>query len=252
MSNIIISGDTSGAITVQPAASGSGNITLPSVSGTLISSTTLAAGTVTQAPLTFTSGNVQTTAAAGSWEYDGVVSYQTPQSTQRGLLPATMLYFLNNNRTLANDASIQNIFNVSVTLSSNTVYQMEAQIAIWGAGAIASIQVLLGFGGTATVNNILYDVPYLVNSGTGSQVDSTPVQTVVNTVNMTALSNAGSSETHSITLRGTVSINTGGTFIPQMQYSAIPTIVESVIRGSWFCFTPVGAAGANVSIGTWA
>ena len=252
MSNIIISGDTSGAVTIQPAASGSGNITLPSVSGTLISSTTLAAGTTTQAPLTFTSGNVQTTASAGSWEYDGVVSYQTPQSTQRGLLPATMLYFLNNNRTLANDATIQSIFNAGVTLSSNTVYEMQAQIAIWGTGTLASASLNLGFGGTATVNNILYDVPYLVNSGTGSQVDTTPVQTVVNTVNMTALAAAASNETSSITLHGTVSINAGGTFIPQMQYSIAPAIVCSVIRGSWFCLTPVGAAGANVSIGTWA
>ena len=101
-------------------------------------------------------------------------------------------------------------------------------------------------------NNILYDLPYLIDTGTGTQVDASPVQVVINTVNMTAIAGAGSSETSSIMLRGTVSINTGGTFIPQMQYSATPTIVESVIKGSWFCFTPVGAAGANVSIGTWA
>jgi hypothetical protein len=112
----------------------------------------------------------------------------------------------------------------------------------------------LGFGGTATINYILYDFPYLINTSasTINLVDISPVQTIINTASMTAAAGSGSSEASSMTIHGTVSINAGGTFIPQMQYSVAPGVTSSVLKGSWFCLTPLGAAGANISVGTWA
>ena len=55
-----------------------------------------------------------------------------------------------------------------------------------------------------------------------------------------------------IVVRGTVSINAGGTFIPQYTLSAAPGGAYTTIAGSYVCFYPIGSSGANISVGTWA
>jgi hypothetical protein len=52
-------------------------------------------------------------------------------------------------------------------------------------------------------------------------------------------------------IKGTVSINAGGTLIPQYTTSvAIGPYTTAV--GSYFKLSPMSASGANTSIGTWA
>ena len=53
-------------------------------------------------------------------------------------------------------------------------------------------------------------------------------------------------------IRGTVSIATGGTFIPQYSLSAAPGGAYTTQLGSYFLIYPLGASGSNTSIGTWA
>ena len=252
MSTIIISGDTSGSITVQPAASGSGTLTLPSNSGSLLPST-IPAGTATTAPLTFSNGTTLTTAAAGNWEYDGRVFYVTPQSTQRGIMPGSLTYYLGSTRTLANNTTVQSIFNVGVTLSSGTIYDFEAWLVLIDPGAATTLYANFGFGGTATINDIIYETQSVWDAGGATQVDTTENTAVVNTASMTqTVVSASTVQALSYIIRGTVSINAGGTFIPQHQWSATPGQAWVVQKGSYFSLYPVGLAGANVSVGTWA
>jgi hypothetical protein len=52
-------------------------------------------------------------------------------------------------------------------------------------------------------------------------------------------------------IRGTVSIATGGTFIPQYSLSAAPGGAYTTQLGSYFLIYPLGASGSNTNIGTW-
>jgi len=51
---------------------------------------------------------------------------------------------------------------------------------------------------------------------------------------------------------GTISVNAGGTFVPQYTLSAAPGGAYSTDAGSFMKIYPVGAAGADVNVGTWA
>jgi hypothetical protein len=53
-------------------------------------------------------------------------------------------------------------------------------------------------------------------------------------------------------ISGTVSINAGGTFIPQYQLSAAPGGAWTVASGAYFLIYPISASGSNTSVGTWA
>jgi hypothetical protein len=52
-------------------------------------------------------------------------------------------------------------------------------------------------------------------------------------------------------LYGTVSINAGGTFIPQYTLSAAPGGAYSTASGSYIRINPLSASGAATNVGTW-
>ena len=52
-----------------------------------------------------------------------------------------------------------------------------------------------------------------------------------------------------VRVKGTVSVNAGGTFNPQYQTDAAPGGAYTVAIGSSFKIWPIGASGANVSVG---
>jgi hypothetical protein len=251
MSTLVIAGDTSGSITLQPASSGSGTLTLPTFSGTALTPT-LSAGTATVAPLTFSNGNITTTTTAGNWEYDGEVFYITPAGTQRGLIPTQIIYYTNSTIAGASSTAVQTPFGVGVSLSANTVYVIEAKMTWIAAGATNSVAFQWGFGGTATTNNILYQTQSVWDAGaTNTQVDATENQAIVNTTAQTAVTVAAATGALSHIIRGTVSIANAGTFIPQYQWSGAPGSAWTLQIGSYFSVYPVGVAGADISIGTW-
>lgn len=214
---------------------------------------TFGAGTATVAPVKLTSGTNLTTATAGSMEYDGKVIYATPQSTQRGVVPGAQFFRLNADLVGANVNTAQNIFGVGVTLSSSTVYAFEAMYVFTKTAGTTSHTFGLGFGGTATLNNIEYGGVQM--SGTTQPTFDTAASgffsnTVTNTATSTALTAASASRFYRHT--GTVSVNAGGTFIPQYTLSAAPGGAYSTVAGSFFLIYPIGASGANISVGTWA
>ena len=265
MGNLTLNGSSSGQITISPpAVAGSNTLTLPAATGTVLTSASpaittptitgaiLAAGTASVAPLDFTAGTNLTTPIAGAIEYDGKVFYGTPQSTQRGVIPGAQIYRLNSDLVGSNVNTAQSVFGVGVTLSANTIYEFEAVYGFSKTAGTTSHIVGTLFGGTATLNNIVY-----ANSnqaGAAFNTNNAPSQGLSQSAsvfyNNGNITNA--TQTWTFILRGTVSVNAGGTFIPQYQLSAAPGGAYSTVAGSYFLIYPIGASGSNISVGSWA
>jgi hypothetical protein len=194
----------------------------------------------------------------GEMEYDGGELYFTPLGTQRGLIPSAQYYRLENAQVGTNASGAQNILGVGVTLSSNTVYHFEYFYTLVKTAGTTLHNLDYIFGGTASINNILWYAHY-TNSGVA--VTSPPFGTVAHAIGVTNTATTGPSGTQSINTAGitfsnkgfgTVSVGAGGTFIPRYTLSAAPGGAYTTVVGSYFLIYPIGAAGSNISVGTWA
>ena len=212
----------------------------------------LPAGTSSAAPLSLQSGTNLTTAAAGAVEYDGKVIYTTPAG--RGVSPSMMFYRLNSNYAGSNATGAQSLFNAGVTLQASTVYAFTADFLVSKTSGTTSHTLGILFGGTATINNIFYTAyvtgatvsPPTVGTGTTNAAHIS----IATLANLTSATAAGTIQ-YGYTYHGTVSINAGGTFIPQYQLSAAPGGAYSTIAGSFFSIWPIGTTGSNTSVGPW-
>lgn len=195
------------------------------------------------------------TAVAGAFDYDGKVFYATPQGTQRGVVPGAQFFRLDSGLAGANVNTAQNIFGVGVTLSASTVYAFDAVVALSKSAGTTSHTISVGFGGGATINNISYGIIEKSNTTSFTNLAITDtVQAFIQTASATAMSGAQTSATvfYLMNIKGTVSVNAGGTFIPQYTLSAAPGGAYTTAAGSYFLIYPIGASGANVNVGTWA
>lgn len=225
------------------------------MSKTFLTAIQLPAGTASNAPLNLQSGTNLTSATAGAMEYDGKVIYSTPAG--RGVSPSMMFYRLNSSFAGSNASGAQSLFGVGVTLAASTVYEFETHIIIQKSAGTTSHTIGLLFGGTATLNNIGLFVTSIRDSTAASSGVSgnftvaagwnTTASNLVLTGNVTT-----ANQTFTAMLRGSVSINASGTFIPQYQLSAAPGGAYFTLAGSAFYIWPIGAAGANTSVGPWA
>jgi len=113
-----------------------------------------------------------------------------------------------------------------------------------------------GFGGTATTNNILWYNHYTNVGIAGALSNATATHAIGATIVTTGAAGTNGITTATITFIhkgfGTVSIANGGTFIPQYTLSAAPGGAYTTTAGSYFLIYPIGAAGANINVGTWA
>lgn len=227
--------------------------------GTLTSNLTVAAGTTSLSPLTFQSGTNLTSATAGAMEYDGKVLYSTPAG--RGVSPSMMYYRLNADLAGSYVTTAQSIFGVGVTLQASTIYAFEIICTFGKTVGGTSHNFFLGFdGGTATFNNFIANVftpiiqaapPTSNNLASGSIFYG--VQNSTTELNyVTGI--AGATRTIPVSVFGTASIANGGTFIPRYRLSALPgsSGVYSTLAGSYIAIWPIGASGANTSVGPWA
>ena len=218
----------------------------------------LPAGTASSAPLNLQSGTNLSAAAAGAVEYDGSVIYSTPGG--RGVSPSMMFYRLNSGRAGTNASGAQSVFGVGVTLTSNTVYAFEGFYTLQKTAGTTSHTLGILFNSAATLNNIGYIATSIRfdtagtsgGSGTGTGFTAgiaynTTTNNVVLTGNITT-----ANATCTVLVRGTVSVNAGGAFTPQYQLSAAPGGAYTALAGSFFAIWPIGAAGANTSVGPWA
>lgn len=200
------------------------------------------------------------TAPVGGTEYNGTIFTNTPMTGQRGVIPSEQFFRLNAGVAGANATGAQSFFGVGVTLSASTVYEFEMTIVMSKAAGATSHSFSIGFGGTATVNNISYQsVGGFISNATPSgqltigALNNGPgfvANSVSATVIVTGLASVGLSLAYVI--KGTVSVNAGGTFIPQYSLSVAPGGAYTTQAGSYMKIKPIGVSGANVSVGTWA
>jgi hypothetical protein len=209
--------------------------------------------------LVLTSDSLASPAVAGTLEYTSPAFFATPIGTQRGIVPTQQYYRLNSTVAGAQVTTAQSIFGVGVTLSSSTVYEFEALYTCSKTAGATSHNLGFGFGGTATVNNILYETiggVYIGSGGAGTLVTNSAyyIGSVANTTaNTIAFSNITTATfTFSYIVRGTVSVNAGGTFIPQYTLSVDPGGAYTTQIGSYIRINPLGASGAAINVGTWA
>jgi hypothetical protein len=173
-----------------------------------------------------------------------------------GLVQAQQYYRLNSGFVGANSNTAQPMFGVGVTLVANTVYEFEIMFVAVKTAGTTSHTISLQFAGTATLNNILYNgfamadnsnIPY-------ARIVNTQTTFASNSANALAITGAITAATHNcyFTLKGTVSVANGGTFIPQYVLSAAPGGAYTTQAGSYVKISALSASGSNTSIGTWA
>jgi hypothetical protein len=174
----------------------------------------------------------------------------------KGLVPAEQYYRLDSALAGANATGAQSVLGVSVTLVGSTVYQFELVFCITKSAGTTSHTVGFSFGGTATLNNITYSLLYAQSATTGavtgqpaSATNQFYIQQATNTTITPSITTAAQAVYPII--RGTVSVNAGGTFIPQYSLSAAPGGAYTTQPGSYMKISPLGASGSNTSIGTW-
>ena len=157
-----------------------------------------------------------------------------------------LFYRLNATLVGGNVNTAQAALGVGVTVAAATVYQVEAVYLLTKTVGGTGHTISTAFGGTATLNNIGY-------AGVGNINNGNVVVASVTTASATALTSSVSTASCVAVIRlwGSVSINAGGTLIPQYQLSAAPGGAYSTLAGSYIRLTPIGAAGSASSQGTW-
>ena len=220
----------------------------------------LPAGTTTTALLTFTSGTNLTTPAAGSMEFDGKVFYQTAVANTRQLNLAEQRLTMTADADLV-DATIASntaLFAATgaatgaVTLVAGTAYQFEEFVWVTNTGTTSHTWAVL-FGGTATFTRIAYLAQATTSTGAALTAVSQIPAAVATAITVTA---ASTSATENVVIKrsGIMTVNVGGTVIPQIIASARPgasgTPGVTIKAGSHFRIYPIGAA-ANIVIGNW-
>ena len=197
------------------------------------------------------------TPSAGQKEFNGTIFTGAPTSTTRGIIPTEQFYALNAGLTGANVfATPQNILGVGVTLAGSTQYEFELMFTLAKSAGTTSHTISLGFGGTATINSIIAQIVY-PTAGTSTSTPPTGTPSNIGVIVSATASAFGSAITSAAAsaiyiIKGTVSINAGGTFIPQYTLSAAPGGAYTTQAGSYMKIKPIGVSGANVSVGTWA
>lgn len=247
-----------GSVTLQePVTASDLTLNLPAVNGDVVATTatqTLTNKTLTRPTIT---SAALITASAGLLEYDGKVPYFTPQGLQRGVMPGMQYYRLNSPLVGLNSTADQSIFGVGVTLSSNTVYAFEGFFTLSKTAGTTSHSLGYGFAGTATNSNFLNTVTRTGLSQalpfTGTSATTFVLQVKTSTAFATATgASTSANQTEVCFISGTISVDVGGTFIPQYRASSAPGGAYSTNTNSYFLIYPIGTSGSNTSVGDWA
>jgi hypothetical protein len=166
-----------------------------------------------------------------------------------------LLYRLNSPVVGSNATGNQSVFGASATVESNTQYEIEALYAFSKSAGVTSHNFLIGFGGTSTFNNINYSSIIKYNTASFTQgITTDSIQSFISVNTQTAILSGLTSAAGFIVIqiRGSFSINSGGTFIPLYLLSAAPGGAYTTSIGSYCKLTKLGSSGSNISIGTWA
>ena len=158
------------------------------------------------------------------------------------------IYALENDYVGTDQNTSQSIYGVGINLDSNSVYEFEASFALRKTLGSNSHSIGLGFAGTLVANRILYNVNY---NGSALNTLSTPTSIMINSVSSTTVSSNTNVNNHNISLKGVISVGTGGTFVPQYRLSNVTGGAFSTLAGSYIKLRPIGSANTNVNVGYW-
>lgn len=214
----------------------------------------LPAGKATSAPLTLQSGTNLTTAAAGAIEYDGKVIYSTPNATRRGVSPSMMIYRLNGTLVGANNTLVQSLFGVGVSLAASTSYMFQSYVTMQKTAGTTSHTVSLQMDSSSILSDIAYGGTFGlvtspsngINSTTGSFYSTTRSSIIATSSISTA------SQQVQFIFQGTLTTSFSTTLTPSYNLSAAPGGAYTIQPSSYFAIWPIGASGANTSVGPWA
>lgn len=169
--------------------------------------------------------------------------------------PGPDLFFrLNSANVGANATGAQNVFPLSPTLEGSTVYEGEIFYSMSKTAGTTNHSISFGYGGTATLNNILryLDTNALTASTVAASLLSHGYYASAALQNMTGAVGTATSMNFWIREKFTVSINGGGTFIPQYSLSSAPGGAYTTNIGSFILLRRLGASGSDNTQGTWA
>jgi hypothetical protein len=205
----------------------------------------LPAGTATAntQPIEITSGTLLTSPEAGSIEYDGKALYATPTATARGISPA-MFFIRNSADFLQSDVNTaQDVFEAarnSITLESDTTYFFKGLYVITRAAGTTAHTTGTLFAGTATFTSFFYETDASTLGGAGTNTVTRAWSSDPTTVRVASNSSSSGTEHLKMKVEGVMSVNAGGTFIPQFQFSAAPGGAPTVVKNSYFQWYAVG------------
>lgn len=183
-------------------------------------------------------------------EGSGVLTYG---GTPAGLLPVEQVFRLNTDLAGANSTTTQGVFGVGCTLAASTVYAFEIVATLTKSAGTTSHNISLGYGGTATFNASSYlTIHSAVQRPPGSSTSALILHREALTSLVMLSTITAASNQFRWQVRGTLSVNAGGTFIPQYTLSAAPGGAYSTEQGSFIRIYPLGPSGANTNIGPWA
>jgi hypothetical protein len=171
MSSISIAGDTSGSIILQaPAVSGSTTLTLPTTTGTLVTSNAMPTGSVLQVVNTIKT-NTFTTSSASLVDVTGLSVSITPTSASSKILVLVNVRGTSSNGTPnAGDAGIvlvRNSTNIAVS-TGGSFYNWMGQISgrNIGSTAVQASASVAFLDSPATTSSITYKIQALTAGGT--------------------------------------------------------------------------------------
>lgn len=239
---------SAGNISVTGAAAITGNVTAGNVNSYVV----LPAGTTSKAPLVFTSGSILTTAAPGAVNYDGRIFYATPQGQERGLVKAAQTFVLNADYTLTDQAAVQSMFGVTAAVSSTTRYAYVVTAVVYKTAN--NITMSYAIDGTATLARHTYQTLTTASAALATLSTPSVVKNILTTgfsTGVTVTDSLNGTGFYSIQAVGVINVTTGGTWNPLVAFSGLPGAGSYVAAGSSIEIYPIGATGANVSIGNW-
>jgi len=158
-------------------------------------------------------------------------------------------YRLENDYVGLNSTNIQSLFGVGVNLLSNTVYEFESVIFLNKSDGSNAHSLSVSFGGSSILNNILYCLDY-TNASVNNTSNSKNI--LINTTSDTIITETTPTDNHILKIKGSLSVNSSGSFVPNYKLSEIPGTSFSTKKGSYFKLKILGGSeGNNISIGSW-
>jgi hypothetical protein len=184
--------------------------------------------------------------------YDGIVFYATPQDDERGLIVTEQIYVINADYALTDQTALQSLLGAATNVSSNTRYAYRIQATINKTANNISLQYALG--GTATLARHTYDALTTAAAALGTLTTPSSLRNILTTnfgtaVTITAALNG--TGYYSLSITGKINVTTGGSWFPQIGFTGLPGAGSITTAGSSIEIWPIGATGANVSIGAW-